>query len=93
MKIIKNKWIDLEDKQDKNIAVHFNETYAFIKESLKEHNVLVHCQMGVSRSATILIAFLMKEFKLTYQQAFEMVSKRRKLIAPNEGFKKELLEY
>jgi protein-tyrosine phosphatase len=49
--------------------------------------------MGVSRSATILIAFLMKEFKLTYQQAFEMVSKRRKLIAPNEGFKKELLEY
>lgn len=55
--------------------------------------MLVHCQVGISRSATILIAFLMKEYKLRFKEAFEMVVKKRKIVDPNEGFRKELLEY
>ncbi len=35
----------------------------------------------------------MKEFKLKYQEAFEMVNKKRKFICPNEGFKDQLLKY
>jgi len=47
--------------------------------------------MGVSRSASVLIAFLMKEYKLRYKEAFELVNKKRKFIAPNEGFLQQLL--
>jgi protein-tyrosine phosphatase len=47
----------------------------------------------MSRSATILIAFLMKEYKLRFKEAFEMVAKKRKCVDPNEGFRKQLLEY
>ncbi len=32
---MKHNWIDLEDEEDKKISVHFDETHAFIKESLK----------------------------------------------------------
>jgi dual specificity MAP kinase phosphatase len=61
-----HKWIDFEDDADANVLGKFEESHTFIKEKLQKHNVLVHCQMGVSRSATFVLAFLMKEFKLTF---------------------------
>ncbi len=36
---------------------------------LKENNVLVHCQMGISRSSSLVIAFLMKEYGMKYEEA------------------------
>ena len=56
----------------------------------KEEHVLVHCNAGVSRSATVVIAFLMKEKNFSFQEAFHHVKKRRPCIRPNEGFVKQL---
>lgn len=51
--------------------------------------VLVHCVMGRSRSATLVLAYLMKKQSLTVVDAIEHV-RRRRCILPNHGFLKQL---
>lgn len=55
--------------------------------------VLVHCHAGVSRSATVVIAYLMQEKDLTFDQAFSFASKKRPVIFPNMGFQRQLQEW
>jgi dual specificity phosphatase 3 len=52
--------------------------------------VLVHCAAGVSRSPTLVLAFLIVEEKMTLRAAYDLVSSRR-LIQPNEGFMEQLI--
>ena len=47
---------------------------------------LVHCFAGVSRSATITIAFIMTDKNMTFYDAMSFVRKRRHIIFPNIGF-------
>lgn len=48
--------------------------------------VLVHCQAGMSRSATVTAAFLMKELQLDPVDAVSMVRERRSVVDPSETF-------
>uniref|UniRef100_A0A8W8NAR0 protein-serine/threonine phosphatase n=1 Tax=Magallana gigas TaxID=29159 RepID=A0A8W8NAR0_MAGGI len=64
----------------------FEKSADFIEHALKEEGkVMVHCKVGASRSATIVIAFLMIKRHMTVQEAVRMVRSKRE-IAPNEGF-------
>lgn len=45
-----------------NIIPFVNGSIKFIEENLAKTNVYVHCAAGVSRSPTIVIAFLMKKY-------------------------------
>ena len=65
---------------------HFDIAGEFIKINLEKTNVLVHCFAGVSRSASIIIAYLMKEKNNTYKEAFSFVKAKRSIIDPNFGF-------
>lgn len=56
-------------------------------------NTLVHCHFGVSRSATLVIAYLMEKYRLSYEQAHAYVKQRRNFINPNPGFVNQLREY
>lgn len=56
----------------------------------RQQNILVHCNAGVSRSATIVIAYLMVLEKLSYADAFSRIKAVRSCIKPNEGFVKQL---
>ncbi|KAI5639980.1 dual specificity phosphatase, catalytic domain-containing protein [Phthorimaea operculella] len=76
-----------------NLLPYFPVTNAFIQEGLKKGNVLVHCHYGVSRSATIVIAYLMEKYKLSYEQAYNFVRSRRRFIHPNCGFVAQLKQY
>ena len=53
--------------------------------------VLVHCAMGRSRSATLVLAYLMIYKNMTVVDAIEQVSRHR-CILPNRGFLKQLRE-
>lgn len=53
----------------------------------------VHCFAGVSRSATIVISFLMKKFEWSLNQALTFTKKRRRYIDPNPGFMRQLRKY
>jgi len=69
---------------------HFAKCFDFIEEALKSGKVLVHCAAGKSRSATVVIAYVMYKLKLGYFDAFRMVQAKRPIICPNEGFREQL---
>ena len=54
-------WIRLDDDTYTDVAVHFELINKFIQSCKVEgQKVLIHCQMGVSRSSAIVLAYLMK---------------------------------
>jgi len=59
----------------------------------KGGKTLVHCVAGVSRSASICLAFLMKYCKMTLKESYNHVKSRRPIIRPNAGFFRQLIEY
>lgn len=54
---------------------------------------LVHCKMGVSRSASTVIAYAMKEYGWDLDKAFDYVKEKRAVTKPNPSFMKQLEEY
>jgi protein-tyrosine phosphatase len=78
------KTILAKDLNTYDMSQHFDETYAFISEQVDSNrNVLVHCHAGVSRSATILIAYLMKRNAWTLEKALSVVKSKRARAKPN----------
>ena len=76
------------------LVPHFDETYKFIKEAKdKNGTVLVHCKMGMSRSASSVIAYIMKEYGKNNEEALEQVRKARPIVQPNEAFARQLVEF
>lgn len=90
---MRHRHIKAKDTKYEALWKHFDEAADFISEELGKGNVLVHCRMGVSRSASIVIAYLIKYFKLTYEQAFERVKNKRFEINPIAAFREQLAKY
>ena len=56
-------------------------------------NILVHCYMGKSRSASAIIAYLIKYKKYSFESAVKFLKNLRNIINPNFGFVSQLKEY
>ncbi|KAI3387190.1 hypothetical protein SNEBB_010854 [Seison nebaliae] len=88
------KRLNVHDSFETKIIKHFEDTYNFINKALSSNEkILIHCLAGISRSPTIVIAFLMRKFGWTVQEAFHFVKKRRNGVAPNFSFLGQLQEY
>ncbi|KAJ7031877.1 protein-tyrosine phosphatase-like protein [Mycena alexandri] len=86
--------IDIEDRSSAALQQHLAPACDYIRASLaRGDNVLVHCQQGVSRSASIVIAYLIRDRAMSYDAAFDLVKQRRQCIQPNSGFVKTLREW
>ena len=81
------KIIDIDDCSSSNIIKYFKECLNFIDGDEK---VLVHCEAGISRSATIIIAYIMWKQKKSYLDAYKFVKSKRGNISPNCGFVNQL---
>lgn len=91
---IKTTRICVKDDTTERLDEHFDMAADKIHETcVAGGKVLVHCALGVSRSATVCIAYLMKHHNLTLIKAHEFVQKHRSIIHPNPGFWKQLVEY
>ena len=67
---------------------------AFIDECLENKGkVLVHGSAGISRSASLVIAYIMDVTGCPANDAIRFVQKKRFCIFPNEGFRQQLMEY
>ena len=58
----------------------------------KNQRVLIHCRAGVSRSATLVIAYVMRHLRMTLREALIYVRSRRPIVCPNRGFLKKLVD-
>ncbi|XP_036070327.1 protein phosphatase Slingshot homolog 1 isoform X2 [Oryzias melastigma] len=82
------------DEDATDMLAHWNDTYNFIAKAKKNNSkCLVHCKMGVSRSASTVIAYAMKEYSWSLEKAYNFVKQRRSIAQPNSGFMKQLAEY
>ncbi|XP_022614289.1 protein phosphatase Slingshot homolog 1 isoform X2 [Seriola dumerili] len=86
--------IRVYDEDATDLLAHWNDTYNFIVKAKKNHSkCLVHCKMGVSRSASTVIAYAMKEYGWSLEKAYNFVKQKRSITRPNPGFMRQLAEY
>ncbi|VDN03077.1 unnamed protein product [Thelazia callipaeda] len=84
---------DVLDVPWTNLEQHFEECHKFMRKAIENGgNVLVHCNAGISRSATIVLSYLMRYNKLSLSEALVHVNKTRK-VCPNPGFIQQLVKY
>jgi hypothetical protein len=95
---------DIEDDSEQDILRFFKQGTAYIQESMAQQgqgqgqgqlarcgeHTLVHCMAGVSRSATMVAAFLIKYLGLDVAAALAVVRAARPIADPNEGFQRQL---
>ena len=86
----KYKTLYIDDAIDEDILSWFKEAFEFIDSSV--NNIYIHCVMGVSRSPSIVIAYLMFKKKMKYEEAFDFVKAKRD-IWPNSGFREQLQKF
>lgn len=86
--------VSLRDTSSEKINIYFDEIAEIIDKELNEGNkVLVHCFAGISRSASIVIAYIMKKYRWSYSKAYVFVKTKRPIVDPNFGFVVQLYNY
>jgi dual specificity phosphatase 12 len=86
--------LELDDSDTQWVMNEFDYICVRIDDYIKRRqNVLVHCFAGISRSATFVIAYVMKAFRLSTERAYELVKSKRHIINPNPGFVLQLQLY
>lgn len=82
---------ELDDCIYTNISKFFNEAADFMDEAVESGGrVFVNCRYGVSRSATLVIAYLMIKKNMSAVEAVRTVKHARDVIRPNDGFLQQL---
>uniref|UniRef100_A0A8C4JCB5 Dual specificity protein phosphatase 15 n=1 Tax=Dromaius novaehollandiae TaxID=8790 RepID=A0A8C4JCB5_DRONO len=86
--------ISASDSSSQNLMQHFKECIKFIHECrLRGGGCLVHCLAGVSRSTTVLVAYLMTVTELSWEGCLAATRAVRSYVSPNCGFQQQLQEY
>ncbi|XP_045852831.1 dual specificity protein phosphatase 8 isoform X3 [Meles meles] len=86
--------VPVNDSYCEKLLPWLDKSIEFIdKAKLSSCQVIVHCLAGISRSATIAIAYIMKTMGMSSDDAYRFVKDRRPSISPNFNFLGQLLEY
>ena len=86
----------ISDRETEYIDDYFLQAFEFINEALTsnhQNRVLVHCGFGVSRSASLVIMYLMKAWKKGYEEVLDYVKTCREIVQPNDGFETQLKKF
>jgi predicted protein tyrosine phosphatase len=86
--------IPIDDAMNSDMTPYFDQAIEFISKAFRHHaNILVHCAAGISRSATIVIAYLVKKYGMTVAAAHKYLAASRPAVAPNEAFLSQLKRF
>lgn len=84
----------MTDLPEQDIIRIFPAAFKFIDDAIAgSGSVLVHCQAGVSRSATVVIGYCMWKDELSMEAAVARVMEARSVVWPNPGFKCQLRQF
>ena len=87
--------LECEDKANYDIiGKHLGQFTDFMDECVvNKHKVLVHCVAGINRSATLLIAYLVRRRGMCLKDAIALCYAKRPIILTNEAFVMSLIEW
>jgi serine/threonine/tyrosine-interacting-like protein 1 len=98
--------VKVEDNLNENIYDELDGAHLFIEKALdtydidivngqyvKEPKILIHCNLGISRSSSILIAYIIKKYKFCLKSTINYVRDKRIQVAPNCNFLRQLKLY
>lgn len=83
----------IDDVESEDLKSFFDPVYNFILDGIEEGPTLVHCTAGMSRSATLVCAFLMRHQGITAETALSFVQNKRAIVSPNPEFIRQLKIY
>lgn len=84
-------FLDVHDGMDQDIAAKFSEFFEFASgATVNGAKLFVHCEVGVSRSPSLVIAWLMKTERMSFLEAVSHVRSKRIQVLPNIGFASQL---
>ena len=89
---------NIEDEDEALIYEIFCDTNKIIHrffniDDQPNKKLLIHCMAGVSRSATVLVAYLIRHQAMTFESALRLLRDKRFQVDPNPGFRKQLRLY
>lgn len=82
--------VAVRDSRDVDLAASFDAFCALADRARADGALLVHCEKGVSRSATLAISAVMQRDRVGFAEAFERVRAGRGGVRPNIGFASQL---
>jgi len=66
--------------------IEYSKTIYDIIETNPDKRILIHCNEGRSRSVSVIIYYICRKYHLTYEEALDIVKKKKPDIGPNDGF-------
>lgn len=86
--------IPVDDDPNERLFEYFISAVQLLDSWISSGNaVVVHCVMGISRSCSIILAYLIYKYHMTTEEALLYVKKRRPIVNPNHGFLAQLQEF
>ena len=86
--------LDIVDNTKTNLFQYFDKAFSFIETARKNKGIiLIHCKLGISRSTSILVAYMIKYLGFNVKKALEYIKTKRKQVNPNQGFLVQLYIY
>eukprot|EP00270_Netrium_digitus_P018637 TRINITY_DN7117_c0_g1_i1.p1 TRINITY_DN7117_c0_g1~~TRINITY_DN7117_c0_g1_i1.p1 ORF type:complete len:208 (+),score=61.68 TRINITY_DN7117_c0_g1_i1:235-858(+) len=92
--VFKYTVVEVDDAVSENLAAHFDHCFSAIDDARSHgRGILVHCLAGMSRSVTVVVAYLMKTKGMSFREALFYVKQRRAIAQPNSGFVRQLEQF
>nr|XP_043618552.1 dual specificity protein phosphatase 1-like [Erigeron canadensis] len=82
--------VPLKDSKRQNLLDNLDVCLDFIDRGRKNGSVLVHCLAGISRSASVITAYLMRTERLSVKDALASLRQSKPSVNPNRGFLRQL---
>lgn len=88
-KSLRYKRIEIKDEPGVSLEPHLQGAFDFLSGPENERS-LVHCVSGMSRSAAVVVAYIMRTKGWGFQKSLEFVKLRRPYVCLNPGFEKQI---
>ncbi|KAH9928763.1 protein-tyrosine phosphatase-like protein [Amylocystis lapponica] len=86
--------IPIDDSKQADLLGYLDYAVYWMAKAMRtKGNVVVHCMWGMSRSASIAIAYLIAVERMSLESALRLVRSKRQVVRPNAGFLRQLQVY